>query len=172
MSEISDLIQQMEDLIGQLDISLAQEAPGSLQDRLLAFQKVQVLAKDLKTLEGFLEAGVLASMEGKTQEVAGYQLTKRSSSNRTTWDHEGLYKELKRVADKERLDHQTGEIKESHVDAFIGLLTEAASVNYWRVTALKAHNIYVADYREVEYGRERLQVELAPSRSDEQPVQG
>lgn len=172
MTEIQQTIDQMISLMEQLDSSLAGEAPGSLQDRLTAFQKVKGLGQDLRTVEGFLEGLVLESMKDKTEKVGEYQLTKRASATKTTWDHDGLLRKLKQKAHEERFDPETGEIKESEVDRYIGLLTESANISYWRVTALRAHNIYVPDFREVQYGRERLQVELAPRDTDEQPVQG
>lgn len=170
MEEIQETLDQLADLMEQLDTSLAGEAPGSLQDRLLAFQKVKGLRQDLGTVEGFLEGLVLESMKDKSETVGEYQLTKRASASKTVWDNDGLFKKLKQKAQEERFDPATGEVKESEVDRYIGLLTEAANISYWRVTALKAHDIYVPDFREVQYGRERLQIELAPRDTDEQPL--
>lgn len=147
------------DFLGRVTAMISTwEAPGSPQEALSALSATRVLVKELGTLESFLEGALLGMMEEKTLTIGDQQVTKKRTANRTSWDHDGLLGEVRRRALEERQPTAEGEI-ENPLDAFLRLFKETASVSYWRMGALKQHNIDPYDYRTVEWGREKIVVE-------------
>lgn len=140
------------------DIISVQEAPESAPAALAALLSTRVLLGQVRTLESFLEGALLGMMDEKSQVIGGMQVTKKRSSNKTTWDHDGLISAVRQQALENRKVSAEGEV-ENPLDSFLRMFKETASVSYWRVKALQAHSIDVSDYRNVEWGIERIVVE-------------
>jgi hypothetical protein len=109
-------------------------------------------------------------MTERTETVNGCVISKKKTANRTTWDHDGLFNAIKPVAAKARVSPE-GEVLEGEMDAYIRTLKDVASVSYWRMGALNEAGVNASDYREVEYGREKIVVERVVG-DGEQPDDG
>lgn len=78
---------------------------------------------------------------------------RRKAKDRKAWDHKAIARELVRVANDERIDKLTGEVRMSEGDAVAHTIISCAGISYWKITDLKGRGIDPDEFCESTPGR-------------------
>jgi len=132
-------------------------APESNEEALEELLKVRVLLNTLKTREAFLESALTERITEKSATIGRMTVEKKRTTNRQTWDHQGLISEIFKAASNQKIPNSDGEPMDP-LQGFRSAIEKCAAISYWRVNDLKDYGIDPWDYREVEWGREKIVV--------------
>lgn len=130
---------------------------------------IEVLGRTLIAVRGLaaaasdyarrIEGAMADQMQSKLvviENVGAFE--RRKAKDRKAWDHKGIARELVRVANEERIDKLTGEIRMSEGDAVAHTIISCAGIAYWKITDLKGRGIDPDVFCEVSPGRVSVQV--------------
>ena len=128
-----------------------EEDPKALAHMVMALTRLRgELAELLDTAHGRLAL----QLDGREQDLGtGIGMVRRTRDCKTTWDHEGLFKEV--VNRHKTVDEDTGEVV---IDGF-GLAADIQAMvafGYWRKTRLRDADIDFSEYVTDVYGKHRV----------------
>ncbi len=116
-------------------------------------------ARDIRAAVGADLAGRMNGVHTPTN-IAGYQVERRVARQKERWDKPLLLSQLVNVADAQRVDKQTGEIRDL-TEAYVDVVERAAGISYFRRGALKEMGLDPDKYCEFEWGQPTVRVTKA-----------
>ncbi len=134
---------QLEDLVTQV----------AHADRLLN------AARDIRAHLGTQLAQRLNGVNTLTN-IAGFQVERRVARQKERWDKPALLSQLVNVAEDNRVDKQTGEIRDL-TQTYVDVVGRAAGISYFRRGVLKEWGLDPDKYCEFEWGQPTVRVTKA-----------
>lgn len=139
------------------------EDPEVLAQVLVFLRKCKQVVGDA---EKQTEALLAKAMPGKVFVLDGVgSFERRRKAKKTTWDHEGLFSQMLRLArdPKNRVEPLTGELIRTPEETLLAFIRAACAPSYWRVKELAGLDVDADGFREVEQGDYAIQITAAGS---------